>query len=160
MMKDRSWLLWVIAFLLPLSTAFFQRITGSSYLIGGKRAVGAAEVAFRLLRRPTDRRCKRTHQSARWCGLPCPYAEQKGFRRPEVPAFRSSPTWSPGRFAWGTPQPCLARPAPLRRPPGDFTLRHVCWTLVYRSSSSRCLVPGAGRAEGSPGGRTCESTSW
>ena len=49
-MKHRSWLLWVIAFLLTLGTAFFQRMTGPSYPIRGKAAVGTTEVAFRLPR--------------------------------------------------------------------------------------------------------------
>ena len=49
-MKKRPWLFWVLAFVVTLVTAFFQRMTGPSYALRSKVVIDAQEYAFRLPR--------------------------------------------------------------------------------------------------------------
>jgi hypothetical protein len=49
-MKSRSWLLWVIAILITLVSAVYQRVTGPTYPLRGQVKVGPETIKFRLLR--------------------------------------------------------------------------------------------------------------
>jgi len=49
-MKSRSWLLWVIAVLITLVSAVYQRMTGPTYPLRGQVVVGSETIQFKLLR--------------------------------------------------------------------------------------------------------------
>ena len=49
-MKTRSWLLWLVAFVLTLLSAAYQRMAGPSYPVKGTVVVNSVQVAFRLPR--------------------------------------------------------------------------------------------------------------
>jgi hypothetical protein len=50
--------LWILAFLITASTAVYQRMTGPTYAIGGKTAIGNTQIQFELLR---------THETGKDC---------------------------------------------------------------------------------------------
>ncbi|MGE5457193.1 MAG: hypothetical protein ACM3RX_02445, partial [Methanococcaceae archaeon] len=46
----RSIILWLVAFLITILTAYYQRVSGPTYPINGKITVGSEEVKYKLLR--------------------------------------------------------------------------------------------------------------
>jgi hypothetical protein len=48
-MKSRPWLMWILALIVTLGSAVYQRMTGPTYPKGGKVTVGSDNIAFRLL---------------------------------------------------------------------------------------------------------------
>jgi len=48
--KVRSFLLWLFAFIFTLAIAVYQRMTGPTYPVGGKKEINGREVRFRLIR--------------------------------------------------------------------------------------------------------------
>jgi len=47
---NRGWILWILAFLITLSSVVYQRLTGPTYPIRGSIVVNNEEIGFRLLR--------------------------------------------------------------------------------------------------------------
>ncbi|RQW08441.1 MAG: hypothetical protein EH225_00250 [Calditrichaeota bacterium] len=55
-MSHHSWLLWIAAFLITVSSAVYQRMTGPTYPVRGEVTVGETNIAFKLLRSETTDR--------------------------------------------------------------------------------------------------------
>ena len=118
--RGRSVLLWVLAVLVTLAAAAYQRLTGPTYPIRGKVTVGASAIPYRLARThagPGDHDIRVAVPDARWQG---------------TLVFRRHPTADPWtRDADGVPRWFPHRPASPSAASGQDSLSHILTTSIH-----------------------------
>jgi len=113
-MKTKSWLLWMLALLLVLCAAVYQRLTGPSYPVRGTAQVNSLEVAFRL---------PRSHESTGDAEVRLSVPEPEVQGKMEYRRFRSNDDWS--RLVMERQGEHLVARIPMQPPAGKVMYRIV-----------------------------------
>lgn len=124
----RSWVLWLLAFLITAGSAVYQRRTGPTYPVRGRADFGGAVIAYELAR---------SHSSASDCGVrietrdPAIEGDLIWKRRKTNDAWRRVPmTWRDGALLAGLPH----------QPPAG----KLDYVIELRKGGERVALPASG----------------
>ncbi|MDH7512434.1 MAG: hypothetical protein QHH14_05765 [Clostridiales bacterium] len=86
----RRLLFWLLAVLITLASAVYQRLTGPTYPLRGKAAVAGEEIRFKL---------PRSHEITSDCAVAVKVADEKTSGRLEYKRYKTSDAWTEANMA-------------------------------------------------------------